>query len=76
MRPWGRVARVTGAARVANIGPAGRKRRVLLGVGFLAAGVALLALLWWAGHDRGLRLAVFPLFWIGALGLFQARGHT
>ena len=62
--------------RVANIGPRGRRRRVLLGAGALAAGVAVLALLLMLGVDRGWRVLLVGLFWAGALGILQARAHT
>jgi hypothetical protein len=38
----------------------------------VAAAVLLIAF----GVPRPLRLALFALFWIGALGVFQARAHT
>ena len=62
--------------RVANIGPRGRRRRVLLGAGALAAGVAILALLLMLGADRGWRALLVVPFWAGALGILQARAHT
>ncbi len=46
---------MSAAGRVANIGPRGRRRRALLGVAALAAGVAILALLLMLGVDRGWR---------------------
>jgi len=64
------------AARVANIGAAGRRRRLLLGAAALGLGVVALAALLVAGVDRGWRLALFVPFWFGALGSLQARGHT
>jgi hypothetical protein len=61
---------------IANIGAAGRRQRLTLGVVLLAAGVAAAVLLIAFGVPRPLRLALFALFWIGALGVFQARAHT
>ena len=64
------------APRIANIGPRGRRRRALLGVAALAAGVAILALLLMLGVDRGWRALLVVPFWAGALGILQARAHT
>jgi hypothetical protein len=61
---------------IANIGTAGRRRRLVPGVVLLAIGVASAALLIALGVPRPLRLALFAPFWIGALGVFQARAHT
>ncbi|HEV8643409.1 MAG TPA: hypothetical protein VGV13_20205 [Methylomirabilota bacterium] len=63
-------------ARVANIGPRERRRRLILGVVALAVGVAAVAALIIGGAARGwIVLAVVP-FWVGALGLIQARERT
>jgi len=59
-----------------NIGPAGRRQRLIGGVGLLALGLAAALLLLLTGADRGLRLALFVLFLAGAIGLLQARDHT
>ncbi len=67
---------MSAAGRVANIGPRGRRRRALLGVAALAAGVAILALLLMLGVDRGWRALLVVPFWVGALGVLQARAHT
>ena len=64
------------AARVANIGAAGRRRRLLLGAAALGLGVVALAALLVVGVDRGWRLALLAPFWVGALGVLQARGLT
>ncbi len=62
--------------RVANIGPRGRQRRVLMGAAALAGGGVLLALLLLLGVDRGWRALLVVPFWAGALGVLQARAHT
>jgi len=60
-------------AGVANIGPRERRRRLIVGAIMLAVGVAALII---GGGGRGwIVLAVVP-FWIGALGLIQARERT
>jgi hypothetical protein len=64
------------AARAANIGAAGRRRRLLLGAAALGLGVVALAVLLVADVDRGWRLALLAPFWVGALGVLQARGLT
>jgi len=64
------------APLLANIGPRERRKRLLYGLAGLAVGAGLevafvlrAAPAWW-------RLAVFAAFWLGALGVMQASGHT
>jgi len=61
---------------VENIGLRERRKRAMTGVISLLIGltafVALLAL----GAPRVWRLGLFLPFWFGALGWFQAQGHT
>jgi hypothetical protein len=59
-----------------NIGPAGRRQRLLGGLLALAAGLIAAAALLVLGADRGLRLALFVPFLGAAIGLLQARDHT
>ena len=61
---------------IPNIGPRGIRTRRRLGVTALATGAALGALLVVTGAARPWRLAVFPVFWLGALGWLQARQKT
>jgi hypothetical protein len=63
-------------ARMANIGPGGRRRRVLVGVVMMAIGLVAVGALIVAGAARGWGLAAFLPFWLGALGLIQARERT
>lgn len=65
-----------GAAAPANIGERGRRRRMTNGVAFLAAGGGVAALLIASGQPRAWRLVAFAPFWLGALGVFQAREKT
>src|SRR2546427_12275737 len=62
--------------RVANIGPKGRRRRALMGVVTLSAGIAALVVLLLSGVGRGWRGALFVAVWAGALGVFPGRGPT
>lgn len=62
--------------RVANLGPHGRRRRLVLGLAMLAAGVAVAGALLVAGAGTGWLLLTWPPFWAGALGLIQAREGT
>lgn len=55
-----------------NIGPRERRKRLILGVA--ALGVAVLLAL--AGQSRWWRVGLFFLFWLGALGLLQAKEKT
>jgi len=63
------------APTIANIGPRGRRRRGLFGLVLLAAGLSVVVLDLAAASGWWL-VAVFALFWAGALGVLQARGHT
>jgi hypothetical protein len=61
---------------LANIGPRGRRTRLLTGVAAFLLGVGALALLVAGGAPRAWRVAIFAPFWFGALGLAQARART
>jgi hypothetical protein len=63
-------------AGAANILPAGRRRRALMGVVALAVAVAALGLLLAGDASRGWRALLLVPFWLGTLGLVQARRHT
>ena len=54
----------------------GRRRRLLMGVVFLAAAVGLGVVLVLVGAARGWRLALIVPLWVAGLGLFQARAGT
>ena len=64
------------AVRAANLGPRQRTRRLVLGVAILAIGIGLVIGLTAAGAPRGWLLAAIIPFWLGALGLIQARERT
>lgn len=59
-----------------NIGPGGRRMRVIGGLLLLVLGAGSAALLVLGGFSRGVRLALFLPFFGSALGLLQARDHT
>lgn len=59
-----------------NIGPAGRRQRLIRGAVLLALGLAAALLLLLTGVDRGARLGLFVPFLAGAIGLLQARDYT
>ena len=61
---------------MANIGPGERRKRLLMGIAMLAVGVGITAALILTGVSRGWRVGLFLPFWMGALGLFQAREKT
>jgi hypothetical protein len=61
---------------LANIGPRGRRRRLLWGLAGLAVGTGLEAVFVVRAAPAWWRLAVFAAFWLGALGVMQASGHT
>jgi hypothetical protein len=60
---------------LANIGPRGRRRRLVFGILGTLGALAVVALDL-AAHSRLWLLAVFVLFFSGALGALQAGGHT
>ena len=59
-----------------NIGPRERRRRLVMGAGALAAGGLILLGMIAAGAPRAWRIGLFFPFWMGSLGLFQAREKT
>lgn len=59
-----------------NMGPKGTRVRGLSGVVFLAVGLIATGVLVWLGVGRWWRLLLFVPFWLGALGLLQARERT
>jgi hypothetical protein len=62
--------------RVANIGIAGGRRRLLAGLAALALGVAIVVVVLLAGASPGWALLALAPFWGGALGVVQARERT
>jgi hypothetical protein len=59
-----------------NIGQAGRHQRLIGGGVLIALGLAGAVVLALTGAARGLRLALFLPFVLGAIGVLQARDHT
>jgi hypothetical protein len=64
------------AARVVNLGPLQRRRRLVVGIVGLSLAIAIVVAVMARGSTPGWTLAAFPLFWLGALGLIQAREKT
>ncbi len=60
----------------ANIGPRERRKRLLMGITMLAAGVVIALGMIAAGAPRVWRIGLFFPFWMGSLGIFQAREKT
>jgi fatty acid desaturase len=69
-------ALVEGTVCLANIGPRGRRQRLVFGLVTFAAALALLAVLAVAGVERWWRLLLFLPFATAATGYFQARDKT
>jgi hypothetical protein len=65
----------TEGVQLANIGPRGRRRRLLAGLVLLSAGLVVMVLHLTAA-SRWWLVAVFGLIWAGILNVLQARGHT
>jgi hypothetical protein len=64
------------AAVCVNIGPAQRRKRLLLGVASLVLGAALVISMSASGMPRWVRLSVVGFFLVGFTGVFQARART
>ena len=62
--------------RATNIGARQCRRRRLLGISFMAAGLFLTAILVTSPLSPLLRLSAFGLFLPGVLNLLEAREHT
>ena len=65
-----------GKAGLANIGPKEVRKRLLMGVAVLATGVIVAFIFAHAGVSRGWYAVLFLPFWMGALGISQARKKT
>jgi hypothetical protein len=59
-----------------NIGPAERRKRLMVGVGAMLVCVVAALLLSLNGAPRSWRLLLFLPFWTAALGIFQARAQV
>jgi hypothetical protein len=66
----------TAPSRKANIGVSERRKRLTFGIGALSVGVVIAVLLIGIRAPLGWRLPLFLPFWVGALGVFQARDKT
>ena len=64
------------AERDANIGPQERRKRLLFGLVWWAIGLGTALALSAQGLSRWWRSPLFLCFWLGALGVFQAREKT
>jgi hypothetical protein len=65
-----------GKADRANIGPKEARKRLLMGVAMLAIGIVVAVIFTHAGVSRGWYSVLFLPFWMGTLGLSQARKKT
>lgn len=65
-----------GKVELTNIGPKETRKRLLMGVAVLAVGVVLAVIVTHAGVSRGWYAALFLPFWMGTLGISQARKKT
>jgi MFS family permease len=64
------------SSRISNIGAGGRRKRLMFGIVALAVGAVIAALLVAVGAPRIWRLPLFLVFYVAALGIFQARDKT
>ena len=62
--------------RIANIGAGGRRKRLMFGIVALAVGAVIAVLLVAIGAPRIWRLPLIFVFYVAALGFFQARDKT
>ncbi len=65
-----------GKVELTNIGPKETRKRLLMGVTMLAVGVVLAVIFTHAGVSRGWYSVLFLPFWMGTLGISQARKKT
>ena len=65
-----------GKRELANIGPKEIRKRLLMGVAMLAMGIVLAVMLAHAGVSHGWYAVLFLPFWMGRLGISQARKKT
>jgi len=65
-----------GKAELANIGPKEIRKRFLIGFVLIATGIILAFIFAHAGVSRGWYAVLFLPFWMGALGISQARKKT
>jgi hypothetical protein len=65
-----------GQAEFTNIGPKEIRKRQFMGVAMLGLGVVLAAVFAQADVSRGWYAALFLPFWMGTLGISQARKKT
>jgi hypothetical protein len=65
-----------GKTKLANIGPKEARKRLLMGVVMLAMAVVLAVIFTHAGVSRGWYSVLFLPFWMGTLGISQARKKT
>jgi len=65
-----------GRTKLANIGPKETRKRLLMGVAMLAMGVVLAIIFTHAGVNRWWYSVLFLPFWMGILGISQARKKT
>lgn len=63
-------------ARIANIGTNERRKRLIWGVVASGVGVVIAVLLIMIGAPLIWRMPLFLIFYVGALGIFQARDKT
>jgi hypothetical protein len=62
--------------KLVNIGPKETRKRLLMGVAMLAVGVVLAVVFAHTGVSRGWYSVLFLPFWMGTLGISQARKKT
>jgi hypothetical protein len=62
--------------RIANIGAGGRRQRLIFGLVALGVGAVIAVLLVAIAAPRIWRVPLFLVFYVAALGIFQARDKT
>jgi hypothetical protein len=66
----------TGPVCSANIGPRGRRKRLVWGIAMFALSLAIAAVLIATGMPREWRILLVLPLWAAALGVFQAAEST
>jgi hypothetical protein len=65
-----------GQTELVNLGPKETRKRLLMGIVMIAVGVVLAVIFSHIGVSRGWYFWLFLPFWMGTLGLSQARKKT
>ena len=67
---------MNGKTDMANLGPNETRKRLFMGIAMVGLGITAAVILAYAQVRRGWYAALFVPFWMGTLGISQARKKT